>query len=91
MHDWTLIAVDMNWTSGALTLHLLNSKSSPVQVRAKDLRNLEIPRHQPWGASISINDVVGPTKVESGLDMLEIHMQSGDVLRIEAAVFDLPI
>lgn len=91
MHDWTLTAVDIDWAGGALTLHLLNNKSLPVQVRAKDLRNLELPRHQPWGASVSINEVVGPTEAEGGLNVLEIHMQSGDILRVEAAVFDLPI
>jgi hypothetical protein len=42
-----------------------------------------------WGSSVSIHGVRGPSQVGDGVSALEVEMQSGDVIRIEAGTFSL--
>jgi hypothetical protein len=41
----------------------------------------------PWGFSVSINEVRGPVATGDDFSVLEIELQSGDLIRIEAASF----
>jgi hypothetical protein len=60
------------------------------RILASAVRRLSCGRQMPWGSSASINEVRGPTAVGDGVSVLEIEMQSGDLIRIEADAFTLP-
>lgn len=46
-----------------------------------------MPAKVSMGPSVSINQVRGPTPTEDGALRLEIEMQTGDLLILEAAEF----
>ena len=53
------------------------------------MRRLGCDRQPPWGFSVSINEVRGPAAAGDDASVLEIEMQSGDLIRIEAVAFSL--
>src|SRR5688572_27707260 len=59
-------------------------------VLATSVCRLACDRLTPWGFSVSINEIRGPTAAGDHA-VLEIEMQSGDILRIEAGAFDLRV
>jgi hypothetical protein len=50
---------------------------------------LSVPHLEPWGPSVSINGVEGPTLGPDGNFLLEIEMQSGDVIALRAGAIEL--
>ncbi len=46
------------------------------------MRDCVIPRHQPWGSSVSVNHLLRSENT------LTIEMQSGDTLTLEAKQID---
>jgi len=52
---------------------------------ATAVRRLECDRQLPWGFSVSISEVRGPTPMQDGAAVLEIEVQSGDLIRVAAA------
>jgi hypothetical protein len=91
LHDATLVRVEVQWASGDVTVDLRTGirKHSSVQIKAASVRNLHCPRFHPWGASASINEIRGPAPLEDGIKRLEVEIQSGDTLVIEATDFEL--
>ena len=89
MHDWSLISIQVDWAVGSVQIDL-RSPTGHAAIAVSGFQNLLIPKDQLWGASRSINKVVGPTQRNDGLFDLAIEMQSGDVIEIQAASFDLP-
>jgi len=92
LHDATLLRVECRWTDGRFSVYLRTGLSAypEVQVIATGGRRLNCPRMQPWGSSVSVNEVRGPTQlVSEDLQRLEIEMQSGDVLVLDAEEFRL--
>jgi len=89
MHDWTLIAIHLDWTIGRVVIELRNRRSINVALVAERVSALHVPRLQDWGPSASINEVKGPTDIVGG-KRLSIEMQSGDVIEICASSFILP-
>lgn len=89
MHDWTLNSVTVVWRSGELRISL-QSPAGPIEVRAAGLRRLDMPRAFPWGQSVSINEVAGPTPLSGGGEQLVIEMQSGDRIEVVADAIELP-
>jgi len=59
-------------------------------VVADGVFDLHVPQVKDWGPSVSVNNVRGPLNGAAGRKRLEIEMQSGDVIVIEAAAFDFP-
>lgn len=51
---------------------------------ATGVAELQIRRRMPWGPSASINTARWTRPAEEGKGTLEIEMQSGDVLQVEA-------
>ena len=49
------------------------------------LKWIVVPRAEPWGPSASVYKISGPFDDEEGLVLLEIELQSGDVIRLTAA------
>jgi hypothetical protein len=89
MHDWTLLSLRTDWESGEVSIVVRGPKAED-EIRASGALEIHIPRALPWGPSVSINAVTGPTLVENGLSSLDIEMQSGDTIKIVARSFNMP-
>ena len=57
---------------------------------AQGLVNIHVPKSEPWGRSVSVNEIRGPLKFDSELQKLTIEMQSGDCIEIVARSICLP-
>ncbi|ABC30569.1 conserved hypothetical protein [Hahella chejuensis KCTC 2396] len=90
MHDWTLVALAVDWQKGAATITLKNSRSEDVFIVADGLANLVVPRREAWGGSVSVNAVEGPRLLTSGDYYLALDMQSGDKIELEARAISPP-
>ena len=90
LHDATLESLELRWSSGEAVMQIRTGDASHPQrvVVASAVRRLGCDRHMPWGFSVSINEVRGPTAAGDAF-ILEIEMQSGDLIRIEAGAFSL--
>lgn len=92
LHDAALVDLEYRWEDGRITVRLRTGHSSFREVRivASGGRRMECPRLSPWGPSVSVNEVRGPVALrdEDG-SRLELEMQSGDVIVLEAATFRL--
>jgi hypothetical protein len=56
-------------------------------VLAEEVSLLEIPREQPWGRSVSVNSFLIGDIADADEQSLQIEMQSGDVIRVNAKKF----
>lgn len=85
LHDATLVSVQLDWATGTTVLALRTGlpEAPTIAVTAEGTTQLRCPRKWPWGESVSISEIRGPTAHENG-SRLEIEMQSGDVLEVEA-------
>lgn len=91
MHDWTLRTIELDWVSGEVIVLLLNSKSELVELKANGVRAAMVNRAHPWGESVSIYGFTGPVEVDPGFLRMEINVQSGDLIIIEAMSFVVPV
>lgn len=61
LHDATLRAIRLDWSTGDVHLELsaaLNDASSSfVLLKATEVTLLRCPRQAPWGWSVSVNEV----------------------------------
>lgn len=90
LHDATLVHLECRWEDGRISFQLRtgNASTRDVQIVATGGRLVHCPRVHPWGSSVSINEVRGPSALgDEGLQRLEVEMQSGDVLVVEAESF----
>ncbi|MGK3968046.1 hypothetical protein WMF01_46595 [Sorangium sp. So ce1667] len=89
LHDATLQTIEFRWESGEVRLRVRAGDAEQPQlvVVASSVRRLESDRQLPWGFSVSINEVRGPFPTDGEVACVEIEMQSGDVIRIEAVEF----
>jgi hypothetical protein len=85
LHDATLEKLSLDWGVGSAEVSL-KTAGGIVLVRASGVTKLLCPRLYPWGPSSSVNQVRGPRAL-GGASILEIEMQSGDVIVLEAASF----
>ncbi|MCL7423218.1 MAG: hypothetical protein M8364_20220 [Methylobacter sp.] len=90
MHDWTLVSILVDWIKGTVTVTFKNYESNLVMLIADGLINLHIPKHEEWGESISINEVTGPILLNNGNYYLELEIQSGDKIELEAKSIKMP-
>ena len=90
MHDWVLVSVLFEWKEGRVTLVFDTYEAGQVSVIAQGVSDLHVSQVKDWGPSVSVNSVKGPLDAANGRQRLEIEMQSGDTIEIEAAAFDLP-
>jgi len=91
LHDATLESLELRWSSGEVVMRIRTGDATYPQrvVVASAVRRLGCDRQMPWGFSVSINEVRGPAAAGDDVSMLEIEMQSGDLIRIEAGAFSL--
>lgn len=88
LHDATLDSIELRWSSGEAIVKLRTEQGS-CSVVGSGVRRLACDRQLPWGFSVSINEIRGPSADGAGVFVLEIEVQSGDVVRIEADAFRL--
>lgn len=84
----TLVYLQLDWTSGKLRMTLRGDSSDRVKIEATNLTSLQCPRRFPWGESIEVKEVRAPVMTNEG-SMLEVQMQSGDLLVLIADSFEL--
>ena len=80
LHDATLIAIRLNWDDGTCVADLDHGTLGRCVLTFSAVSHLILPRKQDWGRSVSINTFSVPS-----LGQYEIEMQSGDLIKIEAA------
>ncbi|MEM7604410.1 MAG: hypothetical protein AAF411_03565 [Myxococcota bacterium] len=86
LHDATLLKVIVDWKGGDATLvFAVGSAADVVKVVANAFVALEVPRYEPWGPSVSVNRISGPLVTQDDRHRIELEMQSGDVLALEAS------
>jgi hypothetical protein len=87
LHDAVLGRVVVEWQSATATL-VLESCEKPsrrVAVSATGVRSLVLPRREPWGqGGVTLVNDMQQTPTSDGGVRLEIEMQSGDRIEIEA-------
>ena len=81
LHDFALEAVHVEWPRAVCTLRVLGA-SEAADLVFGGFTELVAPRVQPWGPSSLINCVL-----EEGPGRFQVELQSGDVLRINAATW----
>jgi hypothetical protein len=90
MHDWTLLSILYEWKAARVTLSLRTEGPEQLLIVADGVSHLHIPQTKPWGPSVSVNKLHElPASSDKGRK-LEIEMQSGDVIQIEAEIFNFP-
>lgn len=91
LHDATLESLELRWSSGEAVVRIRTGDARHPQrvVLASAVRQIGCDRQMPWGFSVSINEVRGFTTAGDDASVLEIEMQSGDLIRIEAGAFSL--
>ena len=81
-HDATLLSVTADWSAGTAAVHLrVAAAEQPIVITAGGVRDVRVPRQQPWGPSVSVNSL------DLTLTRLTIEMQSGDTIVIDAESF----
>lgn len=91
LHDATLESIELTWSSGEVVLRVRTGDATRPRrvIVGSAVRRFTCDRQLPWGFSVSINAVRGPAAAGDDLSVLEIEMQSGDLIRIEARSFSL--
>ena len=84
MHDWALQSIHVDWASGIAYIELKDSASNVRAIEIKDLRNMVIPKKNPWGKSFSVNEATHNIDDVTKEHHLVIEMQSGDLIKVEA-------
>jgi hypothetical protein len=90
MHDWTLRSILYEWEQARVTFSLQWREEDTMALVAEGVSDLHIPHLKQWGPSVSINEVRESCDGSIGSRALEIEMQTGDVIKIEAADFAFP-
>ena len=90
MHDWILLSIVVEWMKGNVTITFETCEFNQVILTAEGLIELFIPKHDEWGESVSVNKVHEPVQLENGNYRLELEIQSGDTITLEAKSIHLP-
>jgi hypothetical protein len=85
LHDWPLDRLSLDWKNGDLVLTL-----DTASLVCRGVTAITIPRSHPWGPSVYINELRGPTDTPDRLKSIELEMQSGDVIKVTAQAFEIP-
>ncbi|MGA9869373.1 MAG: hypothetical protein WBQ75_23305 [Acetobacteraceae bacterium] len=86
LHDATLLAIEVNWASRSARITFRQHPNRKVHLTASGARSVVVPHDAPWGPSVSVNEV-RQAGTPAGDGSLEIEMQSGDVIRVDAEGF----
>lgn len=90
MHEWVLMSVEFDWEPARVTLLFDTIEAGVVSLRANGVTDLRVPQLNPWGPSVHVNEVRRRRSASGKPSRIEIEMQSGDVITIEARSFAMP-
>jgi hypothetical protein len=89
LHDATLLHLTIDWGNEVkVKVEFRLASATTAVLIARAVRNHICPSRNPWGPSVSVNEFRGPCPLESGGCCVEIEMQSGDTILIEAGAFE---
>jgi hypothetical protein len=90
LHDAILERVTLDWAAARVSIEV-TTRDGAATIVGDGVIMLRCPRREPWGPSRHINGVSGPGNIYAGSDVfaLEIEMQSGDKLELEARTIEL--
>lgn len=97
LHDAILHKISLDWATGQAEVELetcerFDTPSRKINIVVTATTNLILPRKFPWGPSIHVNEVRGPyQKLEKKNTILEIEMQSGDVIEFEVMRIEVTV
>ena len=80
LHDATLLSLAIDWHKRELCCTFSVFPEATVRLIARSLTLLKAPRNEPWGPSVSVNEV--RTVKLDAMTLLSIEMQSGDVIEV---------
>jgi hypothetical protein len=88
LHDAVLHTVQLDWQNGSIRLELhafvnAGEPAVPVVLRAEQVTLFSCPRQNAWGPSKYVN-AARTRSLDAGRTRLELELQSGDVLELEA-------
>ncbi len=86
LHDATLLAIEVDRARKSAEITFRQHPDRKVHLTASGARSVVIPHEAPWGPGISVNEGRQISAAE-GQGSLEIEMQSGDVIRVDAEGF----
>ena len=86
LHDALLHQINIDWknhiTKFDVSAFIHNGKNAePCTLTFSGVSNVSVPHNNAWGESLFINEV---NVID---DAVEIHMQSGDIIKISAVSF----
>ncbi len=88
LHDATLRRIELDWAARRVVIDAV-ADTGEVRIVANKVRRLSCPREDPWGPSASILRLRQQTLSGESPARLEIEMQSGDVISIDAESFEV--
>jgi hypothetical protein len=89
LHDATLLDVVLTWGKTAgVEVRFRDCGPRIVRLRARNARLLSCPHENPWGPSVSVNEIRGPEPRDGDTQRVEIEVQSGDTIVIESQDFE---
>jgi hypothetical protein len=86
MHDWSLICISYDWKSRKLILDF-RTDAGNASLEAQGTSLLLVPHRQEWGPSVNVQKCDGLESALQSGGKLELQMQSGDTIVIEAVTF----
>jgi len=91
LHDATLVRIALDWERGTadVELRLGGNDEGLWMLSAHGVRKLECPREQPWGPSVSVNQARTLRVPQGAGARLELEIQTGDTLVIDADEFTM--
>ena len=88
LHDAALENIAVSWGDTTATLRFL-TQEGPVCLVARGLRSLSVAMEEPWGPSVSVNELRGPEEAAGDVSRWVIEMQSGDLVELVAERLDV--
>jgi hypothetical protein len=89
LHDATLLGISVTWADGLVEVTFRVYPNRSVRLLSTGVVNVSVTRSQPWGPSESVNEIRWSDGTGVGLSVVEIEIQSGDSILIEANRFSI--
>ena len=86
-----LLEVTVDYRPRVASLLLKAQSFVHLRLVADGVRTVVVPFEEPLGRKSSIENLRGPVPVTPGRSRMEVQLESGDVIAIEAAEFRLHV
>jgi hypothetical protein len=87
LHDATIVRLAASWPEGLVEVTFRTHPNRSVQLVGHDVVQLSATRSAPWGPSDSVNKISWSRGRVGGSMRVEIEIQSGDCITLEASKF----